>query len=74
VGEEVGLEWLEAVNEQHAVVVFPKFVAPELVIEKKSRVGTRQNETNARLQAYMRLFRRLLTLASFLNALMMGSV
>jgi hypothetical protein len=30
-GEEVRLEWLEAINEQHAVVVFLKPVAPELI-------------------------------------------
>jgi hypothetical protein len=30
-GEEVRLEWLEAINEQHAVVIFPKSVAPELI-------------------------------------------
>lgn len=30
-GEEVRLERLEAINEQDAVVVFPKSVAPELV-------------------------------------------
>jgi hypothetical protein len=30
-GEEVRLEWLAAISEEHAVVVFPKSVAPELI-------------------------------------------
>jgi hypothetical protein len=43
-GEEVRLEWLEAINEQDAVVVFPKSVAPEL-IKKLSRL----ERTNAHI-------------------------
>jgi hypothetical protein len=65
-GEEVRLEWLEAINEQHAVVVFLKSVAPELI--KKSSLSER---TNALIFATPR---QLLTLVSFLNAFMMGSV
>jgi hypothetical protein len=65
-GEEVRLEWLATINEQHAVIVFPKSIAPELI--KNSSPSER---TNALICA---TFRRLLTLVSFLNALMMGSV
>ena len=65
-GEEVRLEWLEAINEQHAVVVFPKSVAPELI--KKSSPSERTNELVCVTLHHM------LTFVSFLKALMMGSV
>jgi len=65
-GKEVRLKWLAAINEQHVLVVFPKSIAPELM--KKSPPSER---TNVLVYATPR---HLLTLVSFLNALMMGSV
>jgi hypothetical protein len=64
--EEVRLKWLEAINEKYVVVVFLKSVAPELI--KKLSPSER---TNALIFATLR---RLLTLVSFLNDFMMGSV
>jgi len=63
-GEAVRLEWLEGINGQHTVVVFPESVAPKLIKKPSER-------TNALIYTALR---HLLTLVSFLKALMMGSV
>lgn len=64
--EEVRLEWFEAINDYHTVVVLPKSVAPELI-----RKSSRSERTNGPIYETLRL---LLTVVSFLNALTMGSV
>ena len=63
-GEVVRLEWLEGINGQHTVVIFPESVAPKLIKKPSER-------TSALIYTTLR---HLLTLVSFLNALMMGAV
>jgi hypothetical protein len=65
VGEEPWLKWLDGINNQHAVVVLAKPLAPELI------KVTASEQRNALVYATVNL---LLTSVSFVNAFKMGFV
>jgi hypothetical protein len=65
VGEEIWLERVKGINQQHAVIILAKFFAPELI-----KRLLRQKE---RMRSFVTVH-QLLTFVSFVNAFIIGSV